>query len=298
MNAPWVAVSRPATTGPRQVALRLLLLMLLALLASPAARAADPEPDAVWGDGPNRFSIATGSPGETGLLERLATEFAQQNGARISWYRVGSGKALELLKQHRVDMILAHAPAAEEEAVAEGWATGRALVGSNEFWIVGPGEDPAGIAAAASAADALRRIATAGAVFVSRGDNSGTHQREQALWSAAGIRPAGSWYLVTRDFMTASLERANAERAYFLTDSSTFIIEGPKLPNLKRLYRGDEALANPYHVLYAAAATPGASIARRFGDYILSSRGQELIGKYGRGRYGEPLYRNAAAAAK
>jgi tungstate transport system substrate-binding protein len=191
-------------------------------------------------------------------------------------------------------MILAHAPAAEERAVAEGWATGRALVGSNEFWIVGPKEDPAQVATATSAADALRRIARSGAPFVSRGDNSGTHQREMALWSAAGVEPAGDWYRVTHDFMPASLERANAARAYFLTDSSTFVVEGPNVPNLKRLYRGDAALANPYHTLYPADATPGAAVARQFGDFLLSTRGQDLIGKYGRGRHGEPLYRNAA----
>jgi tungstate transport system substrate-binding protein len=116
-----------------------------------------------------------------------------------------------------------------------------------------------------------------------------------ALWSAAGITPAGEWYQVTRAFMTASLQRADAGRAYFLTDSSTFIVEGPRLTHLVRLYRGDSALANPYHVLYPAQSTPGAVTARRFGDFLLSDRGQELIGKYGRGRYGEPLYRNAGA---
>jgi tungstate transport system substrate-binding protein len=272
---------------------QLLVLWLLPALAL----AAGSEPDAVWGDGPHRLAIATGSPGETGLLERLATEFARQNDAQVAWYRAGSGKALELLKQGKVDMILAHAPAAEEKAVAEGWATGRALVGSNEFWIVGPGNDPAQVAKAASAADALQRIAKSEAPFVSRGDNSGTHQRELVLWSAAGITPSGAWYRVTHDFMTASLKRADAERAYFLTDSSTFIVEGPSLPHLKRLYRGDGALANPYHVLYPVQATPGSAIARRFGDFLLSARGQELMGKYGRGKHGEPLYRNAAATS-
>jgi tungstate transport system substrate-binding protein len=275
---------------------RLILAAWLACVAAFAVPSAadEPAPDAAWGAGPNRFAMATGSPGETGLLERLATEFARENDTRITWYRAGSGQALELLKQRKVDMILAHAPAAEERAVAEGWATGRALVGSNEFWIVGPKQDPAQVARATSAADALRRIARSGAPFVSRGDDSGTHQREMALWSAAGVEPVGAWYLVTHDFMRASLERANAVRAYFLTDSSTFVVEGPKLPNLKRLYRGDAALANPYHTLYPADATPGAAVAKRFGDFLLSARGQELIGKYGRGRHGEPLYRNAA----
>lgn len=276
---------------------RLVLAFLWALPAV-GASAGDRAPDAIWGSGTHRFSIATGSPGETGLLERLASEFAHGNDASVAWYRAGSGTALELLKQGKVDMILVHAPAAEQRAVADGWATGRALIGSNEFWIVGPKEDPAKVAAATSGVDALRRIRAAGAKFVSRGDNSGTHQREMMLWQSARAVPSGSWYVVTHEFMTASLRRADAERAYFLTDSSTFIVERGKLANLKLLYRGGKELANPYHVLYRTPPTAGADIARSFGDFILSTRGQELMRKFGTGRYGEPLYANAAATTE
>jgi tungstate transport system substrate-binding protein len=267
------------------------------LLAS-GASAGEPIPDATWGSGPNRFSIATGSPGETGLLERLASEFAGKHDASVAWYRAGSGQALQLLKQGKVDMILAHAPAAERQAVADGWATGRALIGSNEFWIVGPADDPAKVAAATGGADALRRIHAAGAKFVSRGDNSGTHQREMALWKSIGIVPGGDAYIVTHEFMTASLRRANDEHAYFLTDSSTFIIERGALPGLKLLYRGGKDLVNPYHVLYRSPPTAGADTARRFGDFVLSARGQELMRKFGTGRYGDPLYVDAAGTAE
>ncbi|HSN71448.1 MAG TPA: substrate-binding domain-containing protein [Steroidobacteraceae bacterium] len=266
------------------------------LAAAVAASDGTPPPDAVWGDGAREFSIATGSPGETGLLERLATEFAARNDATVHWYRAGSGKALEMLKRGDVDMVLAHAPDAEQDAVAAGWATGRALIGSNEFWIVGPTSDPAGIANAASATEAMRRIADTGSKFVSRGDRSGTHQRELALWERAEIDPEGDWYLVTNEMMTASLERADRERAYFLTDSSTFIVERADLEYLVPLYRGDPVLANPYHTLYPKKATPGQGVAREFGEFLLSKRGQELMRKYGRGRYGEPLYRDAASS--
>jgi len=278
----------------------LLLACLLGCSAAAIAAPTEPEPgpDATWGHGARRFSIATGSPGETGLLERLASEFAYQNDARISWYRAGTGEALQLLKQRKVDMVLAHSPDAEQQAVAEGWATGRALIGSNEFWIVGPKDDPAGIASATSAADALRRIHEAGAPFVSRGDQSGTHQREMALWSAAGISPGGSGYIVTRSSMGDSLQRANATGAYFLTDSSSFIVQRNAVSGLKVLHRGGKELANPYHLLYAAPPTPGTEAARQFGAFILSGRGQELMGKFGNGRYGEPLYRNAAGTLK
>jgi tungstate transport system substrate-binding protein len=271
-------------------------LAALLLIGSVAASNSEFAPDATWGKGARQFSIATGSPGETGLLERLASEFAARNDATVRWYRAGSGKALEMLKRGEVDIVLAHAPDAEQAAVAAGWATGRALIGSNEFWLVGPKRDPAGVGNATSIADAMQRIAAHGARFVSRGDRSGTHQRELALWQRAGIEPAGDWYIVTHDMMTASLERADREQAYFLTDSSTFTVERSDLDNLVPLYRGDPALANPYHTLYPTQATPGAKVAREFGEFLLSKRGQELMRKYGRGRYGEPLYRDAAAS--
>ena len=205
---------------------KLFGLLLAATLVTPMTAEAQSEakPDAVWGSGPNRFSLATGSPGELGLLETLATTFARENNATVVWFKAGSGAGMRLRRERKVDMIMAHAPPAERKAVADGWATGRALIGSNEFWIVGPASDPANIAPSADAADALRRIRAAGAKFVSRGDNSGTHQKENEIWKAAGIAPGGwSGYIVTKDFMTASLKRADAEGAYFLTDSSTFV---------------------------------------------------------------------------
>ncbi len=273
---------------------RQLVLLCLAVFACSGAKAGERVPDASWGNGPATFSIATGSFGETGMLERLASEFVDENKARLDWYKAGSGAALEMLHRGDVDMVLVHDPAAEMAAIKEGWATGRVLVGSNEFWIVGPKEDPAGVGAATSVFDALRRIQKSGAKFVSRGDDSGTHQREMSLWKAAGIKPSGSWYVVTHDFMTASLQRADTERAYFLTDSSTFIVERRSLTNLKVLRRGDKELLNTYHLLYSKAPTAGAATARKFGDFMLSERGQEVMGKYGKGRYGDPLYFNAA----
>jgi tungstate transport system substrate-binding protein len=158
------------------------------------------KPDAVWGHGPNAFALATGSPGELGLLEALATEFALSHNATVTWFKAGSGQAMKMLQERQVDMVLAHAPAAERKAVADGWATGRVLIGSNEFWIVGPATDPARIARASDAANAFQRIQDAGATFVSRGDNSGTHQKELEVWRAAGRNPGGAAYVVTKDF--------------------------------------------------------------------------------------------------
>jgi tungstate transport system substrate-binding protein len=283
-------------------ALNARLLPLALLLAALAAGAqpqppAQPQVEARWGSGSKSFSVATGSPGELGLLEALAKEFAAANDATVLWFKAGSGQAMRLLQERKVDMVLAHAPAAERRAVADGWATGRRLIGSNEFWIVGPAADPAGIARAADAADAMRRIHASGARFVSRGDNSGTHQKEVELWRAAGVSPGGASYIVTREFMTASLKRANAEGAYFLTDSSTFIAERVSVPQLQRLFRGGDLLSNPYHTLYLADPTPGAPTARQFGEFLAGERAQAVMRDYGRERYGEPMYKDAAATA-
>ena len=126
-----------------------------------------------YGHGAHTLVVATGSPGELGLLRPLAEEFARQSDVTVLWRKAGSGRSLELLRAKQVDAVMVHAPAAERHAVAAGWADIRTLIGCNEFYIVGPADDPAGIRSATSAVDSYRRIARAGASFLSRGDNSG-----------------------------------------------------------------------------------------------------------------------------
>lgn len=255
------------------------------------------QPAVIWGDGPLSLAIATGSLGELGLLEALARTFAAGEGAAVRWHKAGSGQAMALLRARAVDLILAHAPAAERRAVAEGWATGRALIGANEFFIVGPADDPAGIADAADACDAFRRIHRAGALFVSRGDESGTHQKEREIWALAGLAPNRAACVETHDFMTASLRLADARGGYFLTDSSTFIAARATVPRLVVLFRGGRMLLNPYHTLYPAPPAHGGEIARRFGAFLLARAGQAMIGEFGRAAHGEAMYLDAAAAA-
>jgi tungstate transport system substrate-binding protein len=273
------------------------LLFFLFITSLPCL--AQPKVEASYGQGPNSFSLATGSPGELGLLEQLGNAYAKKADSTLQWVKAGSGKSLELLKNKEVDMIMVHAPAAEEKAVAEGWAIKRTLIGSNEFYIVGPASDPAGIAAATSAADAYGRIAKAKARFFSRGDNSGTHKKELAIWKMAGIEPAGGWYIVTGDFMTATLKRADQEQGYFMTDSSTWIAERNNMANLKVLYKGDKFIVNTYHALcQPEGATPGAAVAARFIDFVASEEGQQIIRDYGKNLYGEGLYNDAAYAGQ
>ncbi len=243
--------------------------------------------EAVYGHGSHKLVVATGSPGELGLLEVLAERFAKTERVTVCWKMAGSGKSLDLLHQKQVDVVMVHAPAAEQKAVREGWAVGRTLLGSNEFFLVGPASDPAGIAQASTAADAYRRIAARQARFLSRGDNSGTHKKELAIWKAAGIEPRGAWYVRTGDFMRATLQRANAEKAYFMTDSSTWFAEARGLANLKPLFRGDPLLVNVYHALGRPDAPPAAA---RFVAFLASKPAQQVIRDYGTSDGGQALY--------
>jgi tungstate transport system substrate-binding protein len=255
--------------------------------------------DGVYGSGHSTFSLATGSPGELGILKVLGEAFARDSDATLCWIKAGSGDSIALLKAKKADMIMVHAPAAEKKAIADGWATKRMLIGSNEFYIVGPADDPAKIAQATSAVDAYQRIASAKAPFFSRGDNSGTHKKEMDVWKKAGIAPSGQWYMVTKDFMTATLKRADREKGYFMTDSSTWVAEGRSVPNLTILFRGDKFLINTYHTLaQPAGATPGAATAGKFIDFVSSEKGQKIIREFGRDIYGEGLYNDAAYARK
>lgn len=209
----------------------------------------------------------------------------------------GSGESLKLLKEKQVDMVMVHAPAAEKTAVQEGWAIKRNLIGSNEFYIVCPADDPAKIAEAKNAAEAYAKIAGAQSKFFSRGDNSGTHKKEMEIWKQAGIQPEGDWYVITKTFMLATLQQANANGGYFMTDSSTWVAAKKDLQNIKILFRGDPFLINTYHTLcQPEGATPGQLYAAKFIDFIVSEEGQNLIRAFGSEKYGEGLYNDAAYA--
>jgi tungstate transport system substrate-binding protein len=272
------------------VALAVFTRMNLSSLIAPA-------PTAEYGAGQYSFRLATGSPGELGLLKALGEVFAVIADARLVWIKAGTGQSLGLLRSAQVDMAMVHAPVAVARAVTAGWATDRTLIGSNEFFIVGPAHDPAGIAKATDVIDAYRRIANSGSRFVSRGDNSGTHQKEMQLWSEAAVEPRGEWYHASGDFMTASLRLANSEQAYFMTDSSTWWVERDVSPSLKVLFRGDRRLVNIYHAIAApTGASAGSETAKKFIRFVASSFGQKIIRDFGEVQYAESLYQDAAYA--
>ncbi|MBI5250983.1 MAG: substrate-binding domain-containing protein [Desulfomonile tiedjei] len=252
--------------------------------------------DGLYGKGSHKFSLATGSPGELGLLAVLAETFSKDSDATLCWVKAGSGQSLKLLRDKKVDMIMVHAPVAEKKAIEEGWASNRRLIGSNEFYIVGPADDPAKIGEAKTVADAYARIAKSGAKFFSRGDSSGTHKKEMDVWNKSGIEPQGPWYIVTKDFMIVTLKRADVEKGYFMTDSSTWAAEKKSLPNLKILFRGDKFLVNTYHTLCQPEGTQGQKWAAKFIQFVASEQGQKIIGDYGKDKYGEGLYNDAEYA--
>jgi tungstate transport system substrate-binding protein len=249
---------------------------------------------AEYGSGSRELVLATGSPGELGLLKTLAETFADKAQTRVLWYKAGSGQSLDLLHRKEVDVVMVHAPQAEQVAVKQGWAAQRTLVGSNEFYIVGPADDPAGVRSAGTAAQAYQKIAERKARFFSRADNSGTHKREMVIWRQAGIAPEGPWYIPTHEFMMATLLRADAQRGYFMTDSSTWIVGKKNTPHLRLLFKGDPVLVNVYHALcQPAGVTPGAKLAGEFVDFLASEEAQQIIRTYGVKQYSEPLYRDA-----
>lgn len=252
---------------------------------------------ATYGDTQKIFKLATGSPGELGLLKELASAFNHKHGTTMCWVKAGSGKSLKLLKAKQVDAVMVHAPAAEKAAVKEGWAIKRSLIGSNEFYIVGPKSDPAGIARAESAADAYAKIAKTKTPFLSRGDNSGTNKKEIGIWKTAKVTPQGDWYIITKDFMMATLKKANEVNGYFMTDSSTWVAGKKDLANLRVLFKGDPVLINTYHGLcQPAGATKAQAHAAQFIDFLNSVHGQKIIGDYGKKMYGEGMYNDAEYA--
>ncbi len=278
-------------------AVLVLLAVLVCATFSATVAQAGPQVTETYGPGPKEFLLATGSPGELGLLRVLGEAFGKKEKARLNWVKAGSGESLDLLKSKSVDMIMVHAPAQEKAALAEGWGTNHALIGSNEFYLVGPKSDPAKIAQAKSAADAYARIAKAEAKFFSRGDNSGTHKKELAIWKAAGITPTGSWYIIAKGFMTDTLKRAAVEQGYFMTDSSTWVAEKNAAKGLVILFRGDRVLINTYHTLcQPEGATPGAAMAAKFIEFVGSPAGQKIIRTFGTREFGAALYNDAAYA--
>lgn len=234
----------------------------------------------------------TTSTQDSGLLDVLIPMFEDQYDYKVKPIAVGSGQALEMGARGEADVLLAHSPKAEEEFMAAGNGESREAVMHNDFVIVGPPHDPAGIGELESAADALAMIAGAEAPFLSRGDESGTHSKELSLWSAAGIEPSGSWYQETGQGMGATLNVTSEKQGYTLTDRGTFLAQRANL-DLEVLVEGDPALFNNYHVIVVNPEKHdklNVKAARDFASFIVSAPIQETIRTFGTAEFGEPLF--------
>lgn len=236
-----------------------------------------------------RMSTTT-STENSGLLAVLDPVFEKQNNVRLDVIAVGTGKALKIGGNGDVDVVFVHAPAAELEYVKQGHFINRAAVMHNDFVIVGPANDPARIAESTTVIDALKKISSTQAVFISRGDDSGTHKKEKKLWQLAAIEPKGSWYVSAGQGMGAVLRMADEKQAYVLTDRGTEIAYSDKI-SLKVLFQGDSLLFNPYHVMAVNPKVhPSVNylLAKKYIDFVISPEGQKIIADYTKG--GEQLF--------
>ena len=234
----------------------------------------------------------TTSTQDSGLLDVLVPLFQKRTGYTVKAISVGTGQALALAARGEADVCLVHAPDAEKKYVSEGLLLNRRLVMHNDFLIVGPAGDPARIKGLASAADALRRLAEAKITFVSRGDNSGTHQLEKKLWKEAELDPSGAWYLQAGQGMGATLVIAWEKQAYSLTDRGTFLAFKKRV-QLVPLVEKDRILLNIYSVLEPDPTKfPRINVAggKAFADFMVSKEAQDIIRTFGTEKFGEPLF--------
>jgi tungstate transport system substrate-binding protein len=236
--------------------------------------------------------VSTTSTQDSGLLDVLLPAFTAKTGYQVQLVATGSGQALKIGEQGNADVILLHSPAAEKEFIANGFGIDRRLVMHNDFIIVGPPSDPAGIRSM-TPADALKKIFDSRTTFVSRGDQSGTHVKELALWKQAGLDPTGKdWYIESGQGQGATLSIASEKAGYALTDRGTFLAYKSNV-DLEILVEGDPFLLNVYHVLTVNPERfPNTNLvaAKAFADFITSAEGQKIIGDFGVDKYGQPLF--------
>ena len=263
---------------------RVVLTALTLLVAAGAAVAQTPASRTV-------ILSTTTSTQDSGLLDVLVPMFEKATGYSVKTISVGTGQALALAARGEADVTLAHAPALEKKYVDEGKMSNRRLVMYNDFIVIGPAEDPARVKRL-PAADALKRIAAAEARFVSRGDKSGTHALELALWKHAGIEPKGTWYVESGQGMGQTLLVANERKAYVLTDRGTYLAFQKRV-DLPVLVEKDRALLNIYSVMEVNPANGprvNAAAGKAFADFMVTPDVQAVIKTFGVEKFGQPLF--------
>ena len=263
----------------------LLYAFLIGVVALGDARGGEPQQR-------NVILSTTTSTQDSGLLDVLIPLFEKQSGYVIKTVSVGTGQALALAAKGDADVALVHAPSLEKQYVTEGKLLNRRLVMYNDFVLIGPKEDPAKIKNVKTAIAAVRLIEQSRSRFVSRGDNSGTHNLEKLLWKQAGIEPKGSWYIEAGQGMGATLGIANERNAYTLTDRGTYLALAKRV-ELPILVEGDKALLNIYSVMEVNPANGpriNAAGGKAFADFLVSPQTQAVIGNFGKEKFAQPLF--------
>jgi tungstate transport system substrate-binding protein len=268
----------------RRASFFFLQVLLLGLMVVEKATAAE--------SNKNVILSTTTSTQDSGLLDVLVPLFEKQTGYSVKTVSVGTGQALALAAKGDADVALVHAPSLEKQYVADGKLLNRRLVMYNDFVIIGPKEDPAKIKSAKTALAALKLIEQSKSGFVSRGDNSGTHNLEKSLWKEAGITPKGDWCIEAGQGMGATLGIANERNAYTITDRGTLLALSKRV-NLPILIEGDKALLNIYSVMEVNPANGpriNATGGKVFADFMVAPQTQNVIKSFGAEKFGQSLF--------
>lgn len=270
-----------------------LVLMLLSACSpqssQPSSATPTPEstPPATASKEAKEIVLATTtSTQDSGLLDSLLPVFEQKTGIKVKVVAVGTGQAIKLGEDGNADVLLVHARKSEDEFMEKGWGINGYDVMYNQFYIVGPSDDPAGLKQAKTAKEAMEKIAASKSSFVSRGDDSGTDKKEKSIWKEAGITPEGSWYLSSGQGMGETLQMADEKKAYTLTDEATFLSR--KL-GLQIVMQGDKSLLNPYGIIQVKSSSKQEE-GMQLIQFFTGEEGQKLIGEFGQATYGKGLF--------
>lgn len=269
--------------------MRLAALMALAVLVTVGTGCGSDDTSDRGGPASGEVILATTtSTVDSGLLDTLLPVYEETSDCSVKALGVGSGEALQLGSAGNADVLLSHSPDAEEEFMAAGDGSRRDAVMHNDFVIVGPPDDPAGIADSTSAVDAMARIAESGATFVSRADESGTNIKELELFDEAGVTPGGEWYEETGQGMGETLTITSQLEGYTLSDRGTYLATDGL--DLDILTQNSKDLLNFYHVLVVDHEGTNRACADEFADWLLTPDTQQLIGDFGVEEYGRQLF--------
>ncbi|WP_053368102.1 substrate-binding domain-containing protein [Bacillus sp. FJAT-27245] len=269
------------------------LLVLSACSSSGTSAEKKPAENKKAAEPPQNVILATTtSTQDSGLLDVLIPVFEEKYNANVKTIAVGTGQALEMGTKGEADVLLVHAPEAEQAVVDAGNAINRKRVMYNDFIVIGPSSDPAGIKGMPTK-DAFKKLADSKAIFVSRGDDSGTHKKELGIWKSISITPAGDSYVESGQGMGPTLQIASEKQGYTLTDRATYLAQEKNLQGFEIVVEGDPHLQNIYHVMQVNPEKHGKVNAKggeQFVEFMVDSKTQDMIEEFGKEKYGQSLF--------